>query len=109
MASSSLASPCQGKEANSPGKVGATDSDEQDMEGVDGGVDGPTKSSPMQVCWDHLVTEAEGLSGRALRKLPMQAHAFFVQRPSATPFQFVQALLLAVRKEQSDRLQLGSG
>ena len=52
---------------------------------------------------------AEGLSGRALRKLPFQAHAFFVQKPRATEAEFLAALEKAVAKELACRDQLESG
>jgi hypothetical protein len=52
---------------------------------------------------------AEGLSGRALRKLPFQAHAFYVRRPHTTLQQFLEALLLAVQTELQRRTQLEVG
>ncbi|CAM9730239.1 unnamed protein product [Pylaiella littoralis] len=49
---------------------------------------------------------AEGLSGRALRKLPFQAHAFYVQRQSCTLTEFLSAMTRAVHKELGDRRSL---
>ncbi|CAN0118354.1 unnamed protein product [Ectocarpus sp. 12 AP-2014] len=49
---------------------------------------------------------AEGLSGRALRKLPFQAHAFYVQRQSCTLAEFLSAMTRAVHKELGDRRSL---
>jgi len=46
---------------------------------------------------------AEGLSGRALRKLPFQAHAFFIQKDTALPEEYAAAFLSAVKKEQRAR------
>ena len=46
-------------------------------------------------------------SGRALRKLPFQAHAFFGQgKLSLTPSEYARCLVLAVGKEQQDRKNL---
>ncbi|KAG5188595.1 P-loop containing nucleoside triphosphate hydrolase protein [Tribonema minus] len=52
---------------------------------------------------------AQGLSGRALRKLPFQAHAFFVHRSSTTLHHYLDALLQAVRTELQRRAQLETG
>ena len=46
---------------------------------------------------------AEGLSGRALRKLPFQAHAFYIHKPRCSMQQFLHALLRAVHRELSCR------
>ncbi|CAM9169217.1 unnamed protein product, partial [Choristocarpus tenellus] len=54
----------------------------------------------------HIATAAEGLSGRALRKLPFQAHAFFVQRQTCTLERFLWALEQAVHKERVSREEL---
>ena len=48
----------------------------------------------------------DGFSGRTLRKLPLQAHAAFVQRPSASMSQFLQALVRAALRERSNRHDL---
>ncbi|CAM9782428.1 unnamed protein product [Chrysoparadoxa australica] len=53
-----------------------------------------------------IASKSEGLSGRALRKLPFQAHAFFVQQPCCTLLEFLAALDQAVMKEQSCREDL---
>lgn len=50
--------------------------------------------------------EAEDLSGRALRKLPFQAHAFYVQSRDTTPEAFMQALRSALASERESRQQL---
>ena len=51
--------------------------------------------------------EADGLSGRALRKLPFQAHAFFANgAQTVTPTVFAGCILQAVKKELNDRRQL---
>ena len=56
---------------------------------------------------DSLLAEAalraEGLSGRALRKLPFQAHAFYIHKPRCSMRQFLHALLRAVHRELSCR------
>ena len=49
---------------------------------------------------------AEGLSGRALRKLPFQAHAFYVQQPKCPTAVYMRALQRAVQKEQKARADL---
>ncbi|CAM9345819.1 unnamed protein product, partial [Ectocarpus sp. 8 AP-2014] len=49
---------------------------------------------------------AEGLSGRALRKLPFRAHDFYVQRQSCTLAGFLSAITRAVHKELRDRRSL---
>lgn len=56
-----------------------------------------------------IAAKAEGLSGRALRKLPFQAHACFVQRPSCTTTVFLTALTHMVVKELSCRDDLAAG
>ena len=40
---------------------------------------------------------ADGLSGRALRKLPLKAHAIYIQRPVATISEFLWALQEAIK------------
>ena len=52
---------------------------------------------------------AEGLSGRALRKLPFQAHAFFVRTEKCSLQGFGEALLRAVEREHAARSELNSG
>eukprot|EP00937_MAST-01D_sp_MAST-1D-sp2_P005262 g5262.t1 len=56
-----------------------------------------------------VARRAEGLSGRALRKLPFQAHAFFVRKPRAPLDEFARALLAAVEKEHAARKDLVRG
>jgi hypothetical protein len=34
----------------------------------------------------------QGMSGRALRKLPIKAHAFFLQRPTVCPVDFTECI-----------------
>ena len=48
-----------------------------------------------------------GLSGRALRKLPFQAHAFALRKAAATCDEYVAALLSAVHHEKAMRAELG--
>ena len=49
-------------------------------------------------------TNAEGLSGRALRKLPFQAHAFFANgRTTMSSSEYAMCLVKAVAKEQQAR------
>ena len=45
----------------------------------------------------------DGFSGRTLRKLPLQAHATFVQRPSASLPVFLAALVRAAQHERAAR------
>jgi len=54
-----------------------------------------------------IAEKAEGLSGRALRKLPFLAHAFYLQgRPVFSLEEFVAALGLAIEKEYKGRAEL---
>ncbi|KAL0483938.1 pachytene checkpoint protein TRIP13 [Acrasis kona] len=53
-----------------------------------------------------VAEKCEGLSGRALRKVPFLAHAFFVQQSWCTMDKFLDALGKAVDKESSVRAQL---
>lgn len=43
-----------------------------------------------------VAAEAKGLSGRALRRLPLQAHALFVRKPTTSMRSFVGALRRAI-------------
>jgi len=52
--------------------------------------------------------EANGLSGRGLRKLPFLAHAMFVRKHTASLPTFLQGLLSAIRFELKAREQSGS-
>jgi hypothetical protein len=47
--------------------------------------------------------QSNGLSGRALRKLPFQAHAFHVQKSVCSLEEFLHALLQMVHTELSCR------
>eukprot|EP00752_Nemacystus_decipiens_P012914 g11429.t1 len=72
--------------------------------GVVGGA--PRVKSAMHAAAEGLLQVArlaDGLSGRALRKLPFQAHAFYVQRQSCTLAEFLSAMTQAVNKELGDR------
>jgi hypothetical protein len=51
--------------------------------------------------------QAEGLSGRSLRRLPLQAHAQYLQgSKSVSQKDFLQALGLAIQAEQASRKQM---
>ncbi|KAF4041439.1 ATPase family associated domain-containing protein [Phytophthora infestans] len=52
---------------------------------------------------------AEGFSGRALRKLPFQTHAFFVQTRTATASEFIDHLMQTIQRENEQKLQLTTG
>ncbi|ETM33078.1 hypothetical protein L914_19640 [Phytophthora nicotianae] len=52
---------------------------------------------------------AEGFSGRALRKLPFQAHAFFVQTRTATASEFIHHLMQTIQREKEQNQQLTLG
>ncbi|KAG6958744.1 hypothetical protein JG688_00010376 [Phytophthora aleatoria] len=52
---------------------------------------------------------AQGFSGRALRKLPFQAHAFFVQTRTATASEFIHHLVQTIQRENEHKQQLTSG
>eukprot|EP00916_Digyalum_oweni_P022078 GHVL01036649.1.p1 GENE.GHVL01036649.1~~GHVL01036649.1.p1 ORF type:complete len:418 (-),score=101.97 GHVL01036649.1:1448-2701(-) len=56
----------------------------------------------------HNISEAlEGFSGRAMRKLPLQAHACFLKGASPVHVDdFLKALLSAAQRERSDRNEL---
>ncbi|TMW65318.1 hypothetical protein Poli38472_007960 [Pythium oligandrum] len=56
-----------------------------------------------------VAESAEGFSGRSLRKLPFQAHAFFVQARTTTVIDFIQSLSRTVRHEIEQKQQLTSG
>lgn len=51
---------------------------------------------------------AEGASGRALRKLPFQAHAYFVQTRTPSAANFIQHLMRTIEHETQHRQQLAS-
>lgn len=50
----------------------------------------------------------QGLSGRALRKLPFLAHANFAQKETAGLQEFLGYLSKAVEKEKADRTDMTS-
>uniref|UniRef100_A0A7S0EB03 AAA+ ATPase domain-containing protein n=1 Tax=Hanusia phi TaxID=3032 RepID=A0A7S0EB03_9CRYP len=51
----------------------------------------------------HCASEAQGFSGRFLRKLPFLAHSMFLRRKSASMPMFCDALLKAIHAEKSAR------
>ncbi|KAG7402240.1 Pachytene checkpoint protein 2 [Phytophthora boehmeriae] len=51
---------------------------------------------------------AEGFSGRALRKLPFQAHAFFVQTRTPSTLEFMHHLMRTIERETEHKRQLSS-
>lgn len=53
-----------------------------------------------------ICEKCEGLSGRALRKLPFLAHAFFIQLPNCTIQEFLNALEKCIIRESIVRQQL---
>lgn len=48
----------------------------------------------------------QGLSGRALRKMPFLAHAFFLQKPTISLEDFITALNLVIDREYKGRINL---
>lgn len=71
----------------------------------EGKVENPEKFAlSLRLCQVAVITK--GMSGRFLRKLPFHAHAFFVQKPSASMAAFVHALEAAVHKETANRKHL---
>jgi SpoVK/Ycf46/Vps4 family AAA+-type ATPase len=52
-----------------------------------------------------LATQSQGLSGRSLRKLPFQAHAFHVRKASCTLTEFIYALSKTVSERDDTGLQ----
>ncbi|KAK1944462.1 Pachytene checkpoint protein 2 [Phytophthora citrophthora] len=51
---------------------------------------------------------AEGFSGRALRKLPFQTHAFFIQSRTTTVSEFIDFLVQTIQREIQHKQQLTS-
>jgi len=45
----------------------------------------------------YVATITNGMSGRSLRKLPMTAHAFYLQRPIVTLQDFIIALINTIK------------
>ncbi|XP_029897597.1 pachytene checkpoint protein 2 homolog isoform X3 [Aquila chrysaetos chrysaetos] len=62
--------------------------------------------SRLSLVLKEISRKSEGLSGRALRKLPFLAHALYIQSPSVTMTTFLQALSLAVDKQFEERKKL---
>ena len=51
-----------------------------------------------------VATTAVGLSGRSLRKIPLQAHAFFCGGARSVDLEtYLKALMMAVEKELKSR------
>ena len=46
---------------------------------------------------------SEGLSGRSLRRLPLQAHAKYISETPTSTTTFLQALMVAIQDEQVAR------
>lgn len=55
-----------------------------------------------------LAKKCQGLSGRSLRKLPLLAHAWFVQNDSVALIEFLKALDNAVDKHMIDTKAINS-
>ena len=53
-----------------------------------------------------IAQKCEGLSGRALRKIPFLAHAFFIQSSSCSLEDYLLALNAAADKESHVRREL---
>ena len=54
-----------------------------------------------------VATFAVGLSGRSLRKIPFQAHAFYCNGASSVDLpSYLNALMLAVKRELHSRVDL---
>ncbi len=51
-----------------------------------------------------VATLTESYSGRGLRKLPLRAHAFFLQRPKVSLCEFVDAMLQTAQLDQNQSL-----
>eukprot|EP00743_Colponemidia_sp_Colp-15_P011866 GILK01013349.1.p1 GENE.GILK01013349.1~~GILK01013349.1.p1 ORF type:complete len:431 (+),score=74.91 GILK01013349.1:69-1361(+) len=66
----------------------------------------PDAATAESLCLQQISHACEGLSGRALRKLPFQAHAFFIQAANSTLQNFLWALENAVKQELSSRQEL---
>mmetsp|Transcript_41067 Transcript_41067/g.95960 ORF Transcript_41067/g.95960 Transcript_41067/m.95960 type:complete len:322 (-) Transcript_41067:83-1048(-) len=66
-----------------------------------GSLNHPPSSMLMQ-----CAMETEGMSGRALRKLPFLAHALFVQQPACNLERMCQALVSAANKEKDVRANI---
>jgi hypothetical protein len=63
-------------------------------------------NSPLSIKLLEIANKCNGLSGRALRKLPFLAHALFVQKQTVTCTDYLHALDQAVQRETLVREQL---
>ena len=54
----------------------------------------------------YIASTTEGMSGRSLRKLPMTAHAFFLQRPVVTLQDFLLALINTIKTNTHTRNEI---
>lgn len=52
-----------------------------------------------------IAYKCEGMSGRGLRKLPMKAHAFYLQRPRVTLLDFMRALKLTLDDKEVEEAE----
>ncbi|KAG8442661.1 hypothetical protein GDO86_011449, partial [Hymenochirus boettgeri] len=59
--------------------------------------------SKLSLQLNEISRKSEGLSGRVLRKLPFLAHALYLQSPTVTVEQFLQALTLAVDEQHKGK------
>ena len=64
---------------------------------VHSNVSGPAQSPEMMLYQLAVITD--GQSGRSLRKLPIKAHAFYLQRPTVTIYDFIGAMIETVKSE----------
>jgi hypothetical protein len=64
-----------------------------------------TTYTPYTAC--HLPT-LQGMSGRSLRKLPIKAHSYYLQRPRATLMDFLLALHGTIKTEAVERAAVSS-
>ena len=53
-----------------------------------------------------IAQQCEGYSGRSLRKLPLRAHAMFLQRKKVTVMQFLDAIDATIKQETSNLTQM---
>jgi len=91
--------------ASNGDSIGEERSVETDGGGGDdgGGGGGGSSQHQQRTNWRHLlhvVKLSEGMSGRGLRKLPLKAHAYYLQRPVVTLSNFLYAIQ-AVLEEQA--------
>lgn len=67
--------------------------------------DGKWNSESVVMLLD-IAKKAQGLSGRSLRKLPLLAHAWFIQRDTVDLATFLDALEDAVDKHLADTISI---